>query len=233
MNMHPFLRTLFIIHIGCNLSANGQDWPALNRYRLENSKLNTDTNLNRRVIFLGNSITDFWIKSSSEFFENNHYIDRGISGQTSPQMLLRFRADVIKLHPKVVVIECGTNDIAGNTGPSTLAMIEDNIMSMAELSRVNKIKVILASVLPAIKFGWKPDVKPADSIIALNEWIKDYAKGNHFTYLDYYSSLVDENKGMRKEFSEDGVHPNKQGYLVMEGLALQAIEKVLNRIYPE
>jgi lysophospholipase L1-like esterase len=205
------------------LASHGQDWPNFGRYRDANEKLQGSSRPN--VVFMGNSITDGWIGNSPSFFENNHYIDRGISGQTSPQMLLRFRADVIALHPKAVVIECGTNDIAGNTGPSTLAMVEDNIMSMAELAKANKIKVILGAVLPANKFGWKPDLQPADSIIALNVWIKAYAQKNHFSYIDYYTSLVDDKKGMKPEYSQDGVHPNKAGYAVMEKLALPVIGK--------
>jgi len=204
-----------------------QDWPNLKRYAAANEKLLTEPVPKGRVVFMGNSITDGWIRSSPDFFENNHFVDRGISGQTSPQMLLRFRADVIALHPEAVVIECGTNDIAGNTGPSTLAMVEDNIMSMAELAKANKIKVIIGSVLPANKFGWKPELQPADSIIALNVWLKDYAGRNHFGYIDYYAALVDDQKGMKKEYSSDGVHPNKEGYAVMENLALPVIKKVL------
>lgn len=206
-----------------------QDWPNLKRYHGANEKLKLETNLRHRIVLIGNSITDFWICNSPDFFEANHFIDRGISGQTSPQMLLRFRADVIDLHPKAVVIECGTNDIAGNTGASTLAMIENNIMSMAELAKANKIKVILGSVLPANQFSWKPEVQPADSIIALNAWIKEYTGKNHFTYLDYYSSLVNDQKGMKAEYSKDGVHPNKAGYEVMEKIALPVIKKVLRK----
>jgi lysophospholipase L1-like esterase len=204
-----------------------QDWPNLKRYAASNEKLLIEPVPKDRVVFMGNSITDGWINISPVFFESNHFVDRGISGQTSPQMLLRFRADVIALHPKAVIIECGTNDIAGNTGPSTLAMAEDNIVSMAELAKANKIKVIIGSVLPANKFGWKPELQPADSIIALNVWLKGYATRNRFAYIDYYSSLVDEQKGMKAAYSGDGVHPNKEGYTVMEKLALQVVRKVL------
>ena len=201
----------------------GQDWANLGRYRAANETLK-DKKI--RAVFLGNSITDSWIDLSPEFFTNNNFVDRGISGQTSPQMLLRFRQDVIALHPKAVIIECGTNDIAGNTGPSTIEMIEDNIMSMSELAKANKIKVILGSVPPSIKFGWRPEVQPADKIIALNAWIKDYAAKNHFQYLNYYSALVNDEKGMKPEYSEDGVHPNKTGYAVMEKIAEPVIRKL-------
>jgi lysophospholipase L1-like esterase len=206
-----------------------QDWPNLGRYRDSNRVLKSMPVPKNRVVFMGNSITDNWIHLSPEFFYNNNYVGRGIGGQTSPQMLVRFRADVIELQPKVVVIECGTNDIAGNTGFSTLEMIENNISSMTELATANKIKVIIGSVPPASAFGWRPDVHPADSIIELNAWIKVYAAKQHFIYLDYYTDLVNDEKGMKKEYSEDGVHPNRAGYTVMEVLAKAAITKSLGK----
>lgn len=209
--------------------AHAQDWPNLQRYQPDNAKLKALPVPKDRVVFMGNSITDFWINNSPGFFENNHYIDRGISGQTSPQMLLRFRQDVIELHPKAVVIECGTNDIAGNTGPSTVAMVEDNIKSMAELAKANKIKVVLGSVLPSNRFSWAPKVQPADSIIKLNVWLRQYCKDNNFTYVDYYSGLVDNAKGLKKEYGADGVHPNKEGYAVMEGIVSAALKKLAKR----
>ncbi len=206
-----------------------QDWAGLNRFRDSNTVVNSLPNHGDRVVFMGNSITDSWITSDPEYFSKNHYIDRGYSGQTSPQMLLRFRADVISLKPVAVVLLCGINDLAGNTGPSTLEMIEDNIQSMAELAGVNKIKIILCSVLPAYDFPWKPNTFPAEKIIALNSWIKEYAEKNKLAYIDYYPAFVDERKGMKKEFSEDGVHPNKDGYAVMERIAQPVILKVLKR----
>ena len=202
-----------------------QDWPDFARYRDSNDTLKAGPNTGDRVVFMGNSITDAWINQSPEFFANNHFIDRGISGQTTPQMLVRFRADVISLQPKAVVLLCGINDIAGNTGPSTLEMIADNIMSMAELAKINHIKVILCSVLPAFDFPWNPGSFPAEKIIALNAWIKQYADKNRLTYLDYYTQMVDERKGMKSEYSADGVHPNKSGYLVMERIAEPVIRK--------
>ena len=157
------------------------------------------------------------------------YVNRGISGQTTPQMLVRFRADVIGLKPAVVVILAGTNDIAGNTGPSTIEMIMDNIVSMTELAQANGIKVVLSSVLPVFDYPWKPGLNPAEKIAALNKFIKNYADKNGIVYLDYYSSMVDERKGLKDEYTSDGVHPNEAGYKVMEPLAEEAIEKVLNQ----
>jgi lysophospholipase L1-like esterase len=203
------------------------DWPNFGRYREANQKLGLPADKEKRVVFMGNSITDGWIRISPEFFEGKSYVDRGISGQTTPQMLVRFRADVINLKPRVVLILGGTNDIAGNTGPSTLEMIEDNLASMAELAKANGIKVILCSVLPVYDYPWKPGLEPAEKIVTLNKWIKQYASLHHCDYLDYYASVVDERKGMKAEYSKDGVHPNKEGYKVMEALADKAIKKAL------
>ena len=177
-----------------------------------------------RVVFMGNSITDSWTES---FFENKAYINRGISGQTTPQMLIRFRSDVINLNPKVVVILAGTNDIAGNTGPATLEMITDNITSMCELAEANDIAVVLCSVLPANKYGWSPDIEPADIIIELNKRLKKYAKKNEHIYLDYYSQMVDSEKGLKAVYAADAVHPNAEGYKLMEEIVEKAIIKAL------
>lgn len=205
------------------------DWPNFARYRADNAALAAPAAGENRVVFMGNSITDGWIGASPEFFSANHYVDRGISGQTTPQMLVRFRADVVALKPKVVVMLCGINDIAGNTGPSTLEMIEDNIASMTEIAKANNIKVILSSVLPAFDFPWKPGMEPAGKVIALNAWIKAYAVRAKVNYLDYFTSLKDERNGMQARYSKDGVHPNKLGYSVMEPLAKKAIDAVLSK----
>jgi lysophospholipase L1-like esterase len=204
-----------------------QDWPNLNRFKSDNANLAVTLTNERRVVFMGNSITEGWIKIHPEFFAGKFYINRGISGQTTPQMLVRFRADVIKLKPKVVVILAGTNDIAGNTGPSTLEMIEDNIISMAQLAKANDIKVILCSVLPVYDYPWKPGLKPAEKIITLNKMIKAYADKSGMAYLDFFSAMVDERNGLKAEYSKDGVHPNDAGYKVMEPLTDKAIEKIL------
>ncbi|MET4083770.1 lysophospholipase L1-like esterase [Pedobacter sp. UYP30] len=219
------IKIFFLLMVFSTL-ANAQDWPNLGRYRDANDKLKQD-NTKVAAIFMGDSITDFWVNSSSGFFSDNHYVDRGISGQTSPQMLIRFRTDVLELKPQAVVILCGTNDIAGNTGPSTLKMIEDNIMSMAQLAKANKIKVVLCSVTPSNKFGWKPNLMPADDIVALNSWIAEYAEANHFKFANYYPALVNDTKGMKAEYSKDGVHPTKEGYTVMESVIQPILKKIL------
>jgi lysophospholipase L1-like esterase len=179
------------------------------------------------VVFMGNSITDGWINARPDFFSKNNYLDRGISGQTTPQMLIRFRQDVIDLHPKVVVILAGINDIAGNTGPSSLVMIEDNLASMAQLAKANGIKVVMCSVLPAYSFPWRQGIDPVQKIIDLNKWIKHFAEKNNFVYVDYYDAMVDERKGLPASLSKDGVHPNVAGYEIMEPLAQKGIAKAL------
>jgi lysophospholipase L1-like esterase len=205
------------------------DWPDFHRYREDNAQLPPPAPDEKRVVFMGNSITDAWIRVSPEFFRGKPYIDRGISGQTTPQMLVRFRADVIKLQPAVVVILAGTNDIAGNTGPSTLEMIEDNLASMAELARYHNIKVILCSVLPVYDYPWRPGLNPSGKIIELNKWIRDFAGENGMTYLDYFSAMVDDRNGMKVEYTVDGVHPNRAGYKMMEGLVEKAIRETLSK----
>ncbi|SEA37896.1 Lysophospholipase L1 [Flavobacterium gillisiae] len=200
-----------------------QDWPYLNKYKKENAIIDATQTRENRIVFMGDSITEFWSNVQPEFFHEKSYINRGISGQTSPQMLLRFRADVIDLKPAVVVILAGGNDIAGNTGTSTLKMIQNNIFSMVELAQAHHIKIILCSVLPANYFYWKPKEKPADTIVALNKSIESYATANDIPYVDYYSAMVDDQKGLPLAYSEDGVHPNKAGYQLMEPIVEQII----------
>jgi acyl-CoA thioesterase-1 len=202
------------------------DWPNLARYRDENAHLAPPPDGATRVVFMGDSITDFWPKVG-RFFPGKDYIDRGISGQTTPQMLVRFRPDVIDLKPRVVVILAGTNDLAGNTGPATPEMIEGNIASMAELARANGIRVVLSSILPVYDYPWNPGLQPAAEIVALNAWIRDYADKSGFVYLDYFSAMADARQGMKAEYSADGVHPNAAGYAVMEPLAETAIAEAL------
>ncbi len=206
-----------------------QDWANLNKYQNDNASLKPVESGQKRIVFMGDSITEFWSVLSPDFFIGKPYINRGISGQTTPQMLIRFRADVIALNPSIVIIMAGTNDIAGNTGPSTLEMITDNIFSMAELAKAHQIKVILCSVLPAYDFPWKLGSFPAEKMVTLNKMIQQYADANDILYLDYYSSMVNEQKGLNVAFSGDGVHPNKTGYEVMGPLVEKGIEKVLEK----
>jgi len=222
----PFLMLLSSLFLG-ELSTDAQDWPNLARYKVENEKLAPPSPGEKRVVFIGNSITEGWSNLHPSFFVGKPYINRGIGGQTTPQILVRFRADVINLKPSVVVILAGTNDIAGNTGPSTLEMIEDNLSSMAELASSNGIKVVLSSVLPVFDYPWKPGLNPVEKIATLNAAIKKYAESKGFIYPDYYSAMADERKGLKAELTYDGVHPNESGYKIMEPLVEEAIVKAL------
>ena len=213
------------------------DWPALARYRNDNAKLAAPAKNEARVVFMGDSITDSWDDPKyGGFFPGKPYVDRGISGQTTPQMVLRFRPDVIALRPKVVVILAGTNDLAGNTGPMTLETIEDNLATMTELARANQIRVVIASLLPVSDYEMRDGKpinqttrRPPEKIRALNEWIRNYVAANKLTYLDYYSAMIDDKGFLKDELSEDGLHPNAKGYEVMAPLAQQAIAKALKR----
>lgn len=203
------------------------DWANFQKYVAENSTLPKVTPGEQRVVFMGNSITEFWKSTDSAFFAGRQYIDRGISGQTTPQMLLRFRKDVIELHPSVVVILAGINDIAENTGPIKLEDVFGNIISMVELAVANDIEVVLCAVLPSSDFYWNPGLKPADKVIALNEMLREYSWTNGIVYSDYYSPMVNEVKGLKSAYSDDGVHPNLAGYRVMEPIVESAIKEAL------
>ena len=206
-----------------------KDWPNLSRYRDANSQVQPRAPGEDRVVFMGDSITDGWGRKYGKFFPGKPYINRGISGQTTPQMLIRFRPDVIALRPKAVVILAGTNDIAGNTGPTTLEAIEDNLASMSELARANGIRVVLASLLPVCDYiRAQTPRRPTEKILALNAWMKDYAAKNGFIYLDYYSATLDDNKMLKQELTYDGLHPNDTGYEVMAPLAEKAIITALH-----
>jgi lysophospholipase L1-like esterase len=202
-----------------------KDWANLKKYASENQ--NIANQKGNKVVFMGDSITEFWQVNDGNFFASNAFLNRGISGQTTPQMLLRFRQDVIALQPKVVVILAGINDIAENTGPTTIEGIMNNIISMCQLAKANQIKVILCSVLPANRFNWNPKIQPAEKVIALNKEIKDYATKNGIPYVDYFSAMVNNENGLDKKYGEDGVHPNLEGYKVMEALVMEAIKKVI------
>lgn len=203
-----------------------QDWPNLNRFQKENAALPALKPGEHRIVFMGNSITEGWLNIRPEFFAGKPYVNRGISGQTTPQMLLRFRQDVIHLQASAVVILAGINDIAGNTGPSTIGMIADNIYSMAELAKANHIQVVLCSVLPAFDFPWRPGMEPAPKVMELNALIKAYAAKNKIPYVDYFSAMADERNGLRSDLGDDGVHPNAKGYAIMEPLLEKAIAKL-------
>jgi lysophospholipase L1-like esterase len=194
------------------------DWPNLCRYRSANAGLAQSA----RVVFIGDSITEFWARADTELFRDG-VIGRGISGQTSPQMLLRFFQDVVELHPQTVHIMAGTNDVAGNTGPSSAQDFKNNIMAMVELAHAHKIRVVLASIPPAKAFPWKPELRPAADVAALNTWLRSYAQASGSQYVDYYSVLVDPQGGFLAALSNDGVHPNRDGYMKMQALALTAI----------
>ena len=213
-----------------------RDWPALARYREANTKVPAPVKNEQRVVFIGDSITDLWDDPKfGGFFPGKPYLDRGISGQTTPQMLIRFRADVIALKPKVVLILAGTNDIAGNTGTTSLEAIEDNLTSMVELSRAHKIRIVLAALLPISDYDknneGQPIIRskqrPPEQIVALNAWMKQFAAGHGATYLDYYSAMVDDKGFLKEELSEDGLHPNQKGYDVMAPMAERAIASAL------
>ncbi len=201
------------------------DWPQLGRYQAANQALEKTTA--GRVVFYGDSITDAWGRSLGTFFPGKPYVNRGISGQTTPQMVVRFRQDVINLHPAAVVILAGTNDIAGNTGPETPEAIEDNFKSMADLAKANGVRVIFSSVLPVADYPWKPGLKPAAKIQALNNWLAGYCVNHSITYLDYYTAMEDAQGGMKPGLSSDGVHPTAAGYVIMEPLAQAAIDKTI------
>jgi lysophospholipase L1-like esterase len=214
------------------------DWPNLARYAEANATLAAPSKFELRVVFMGDSITDAWVSPEfGGFFPGKPYVDRGISGQTTPQMLIRFRPDVIALRPKVVVILAGTNDIAGNTGPMTVEQIEANLVSMAELAKANKIRVVLASILPVSNYGHDRQGNPLDmrinrppeKILELNAWIKKYSAANGHTYLDYFSAMVDPQGLLQQDLSEDGLHPNAKGYAVMSPLAEQAIRAAVKK----
>lgn len=226
--LHVALLALALVVAGpAAVRAQQGDWANLARYREANIALGAPAPGDARVVFMGNSITEGWAPYFATMFPGKQYVGRGISGQTTPQMLVRFRQDVIALRPAVVVILAGTNDIAGNTGPSTLEMIEDNLASMAELAQANGIRVVLSSVLPVWDYPWKRGVEPAPRIVALNAWMRRYAASRGLVYLDYHSAMADERNGLRAELSGDGVHPNEAGYRVMAPLAEAAIAEAL------
>lgn len=223
-------KILAIAAITCMaLTTNAQrskDWAQLYKYTGANIELNNQKNSGKRVVLLGNSITEYWVSKHPDFFKRTGYIGRGISGQTSYQFLVRFREDIVNLKPKVVVINVGTNDIAENTGPYFEDRTMGNIMSMVEIARANKINVILSSVLPCKKMYWSGASNVADKIASLNKRIAEYAQKNKLPYIDYYSAMVEgEERALNQKYTEDGTHPNAAGYDVMEPLLEAAVRK--------
>ena len=197
---------------------NANDWPQLCQYHAANAALKQPP----RVVFMGDSITEYWLRGDPQLF-SDEVLDRGISGQTTQQMLLRFYDDVIALRPQTVHIMAGTNDVAGNTGPTSPANFQHNIMAMVELARAHHIRVVIGSIPPAAEFFWQPAIRPAATIVALNTWLKSYCAQQHIRYVDYYPLLADAQGGLKSGYSNDGVHPDKDGYAQMRALALRAI----------
>ena len=226
MNFIKKIILLFLINLAMINNLQGQDWANLDKYKDSNLEIiNVDDP--QRVVFMGNSITEGWSNFNKDFFIENPFVNRGISGQTTPQMLVRFRPDVVNLKPKTVVILAGINDIAGNTGPMTIENIADNIISMADIAKSNKISVIICSTLPAIDFPWSPGLNPGPKVIKLNSILKKHATENGIIYVDYYSAMADENGGLKVPdytSADDLVHPNLAGYKVMEKLILNALK---------
>lgn len=201
------------------VAASAQDWAKFSRYE----EANTQVTQKPKAVFMGDSITDGWAKQDPDFFSENNFVGRGISGQTTSHMLVRFRRDVIDHAPKYVLILAGTNDIAKNNGDITLENILGNIISMCELAKVNKIRPVICSVLPADRYGWRPGVQPAEDIVKLNQMLKEYADAEKILYIDYHSVLKNENNGLPVEYAEDGVHPTMTCYRIMEKMVLEAL----------
>jgi lysophospholipase L1-like esterase len=207
-----------------SFKSNAQDWANLKMYQTENELILSKPENHRLIVFMGNSITQQWKEKRPEFFSQNFYVCRGISGQTTPQILIRFRQDVVDLKPKAVVILAGINDIAGNTGPSTLKMIMDNLESMTEIAQANHIKVYLSSVLPAFDYPWRKGMEPNIKIPKLNIIIREYCQKKGIHYLNFFSAMNDGNNGMKPEYTVDGVHCTPKGYEVMEAIVQKALK---------
>ena len=219
-------KLLLLLTISCiSSSVLAQDWANLERFKKENSTIMQEQKKAQRVVFMGNSITEGWSNFDPDFFNENQYINRGIGGQTTPQMLLRFRQDVVDIKANTVVILAGINDIAENTGPITLNQILGNIISMCELADQNNIRVILCSVLPANNFPWQPKINPTQKVNELNKMILEYANSKSITYVDYYSKMVDEQQGLNSSYGYDPVHPNLEGYVVMKHILSEVLKK--------
>lgn len=220
MRSTKFLLMAACLFAATSLFAQGKDWAQFGRYNAADQTVTKTA----EAVFLGNSITDNWYRMDSTFFLTHNYLGRGISGQTSSEMLVRFRTDVINLKPKAVVILAGTNDVAQNNGYIALENVLGNIISMTELAKAHNIRVLLCSITPAYDFGWRHGLEPAQKIAKLNSMIKDYALKHKITYVDYYSKLVDDRGGLPEKFSKDGVHPTIEGYKIMEDIVVKALK---------
>jgi lysophospholipase L1-like esterase len=201
------------------------DWANLAAYRKANSQVMSREPSARKVVFMGDSITEFWRTSTTALGDMPGFVNRGISGQTTPQMVLRFRPDVIELMPRTVIILAGTNDLAGNTGATTPAAIEGNIASMAELAHAHGIRVHLASILPAAAYPWAPGIQPARDIVAINTWLRRYAREHGHGYIDFHGPMADAGLGLAKKWSDDGVHPNADAYELMNRIVADALAR--------
>ncbi|MDO4949996.1 MAG: SGNH/GDSL hydrolase family protein [Bacteroidales bacterium] len=223
------LGMMLLFSISAFSQKQAKDWAQIGRYEKSNKELVQENGRTKnRVVFLGNSITDNWARMRPNFFSDNNFIGRGISGQTSYQFLIRFRPDVIDLQPKLVVINAGTNDVAENVCSYNEDVTFGNIVSMVELARVHKIKVILTTVLPAAGFGWRPEIKDApDKIASLNARLAEYAKAEKIPFVDYYTALAAPDRSLKKEYSNDGVHPTDAGYEIMESIIKNAVRKIV------
>ena len=204
------------------------DWPNLAKYRKANEELKGSSSGGDRIVLVGDSITEGWTEFNPGFFQENNMVNRGISGQTTPQMLIRLKQDAIHLDPKIIIINGGTNDIWGNTGPSTPDMIIDNLCSMAEITAKKNIQVVLSTILPVYQYPDRDDIiDPPKTISFINSVLQDYCNKNSLAFLDYFSPMADEKKGLRSDYGTDGVHPNKQGYSVMEQVVRETISGIV------
>ena len=202
------------------------DWAFLTKYAQDNQEL-ISSKAKIDVVFMGNSITEGWNYIEPEFFKNNHYVNRGIGGQTSSQMVLRFYQDVILLNPKVVIILTGINDIAANQGPTSNEMIQHNIKAMVDMAHAHNLKIIICSILPANRFSWRPTINPTQRVLEMNHWIEQFCSDKKIYFCNYVPSLTDANNGLRNDLGEDGVHPNKKGYEIMKSILAPIIKTAL------
>ena len=221
-------KTIYLVFLLITFfSINAQDWSNFKQFQKENAILVPLESGKDRIVFMGNSITIGWLNIHPLFFKNKPYVNRGIGGQTTPQMLVRFRADVVDIDATAVVILAGTNDIAENTGPTTLNMILDNLKSMSEIAQANNVKIILCSILPAYDYPWRTGLEPNVKIPELNKMIKGYAEANDIHYLDYFKALNDGKNGIIKKYTTDGVHLTEEGYKLLEPMLEKALKIVL------